>query len=106
MPRKTEEGFEDMKRYVLYVRPFADARGMKKAYHLWQRLGGSKEAASDLWHGRTKGVNFDQLSRLCHILRCKPGKLFYAAEKVNAMEEEYGGGKAGVMGRKAMIRRA
>lgn len=74
--RESEEGFEGMEMFVLNVRPLAEVRGMKNAYHLWLKLGGSKEAASDLWNGRTKGVNFDQLSRLCHILRCKPGKLF------------------------------
>lgn len=98
--RESDEGFEDMERYVLYVRPLALVRGMKNAYHLWQQLGGSKASASDLWHGRTTGVYNEQLSRLCHILRCKPGKLFYTAEEVTAMEEEYesekAGGQAGV----------
>lgn len=82
IPRETEEGFEEMERYVLYVRPLCEARGMKKAYHLWLKLGGSKGAAADLWAGRTTGVNFDQLSRLCHILRCKPGRLFAAESEI------------------------
>ncbi len=84
------DDFSEMTRYRLHIHPLARRRGLKHAYDLWQRVGGSKESASDIWNGRTSSVSWEMLSRLCDILGCKPGKLFVTEEEFEAQQKGKG----------------
>lgn len=75
-----DERFIGMTEYMLDVMRLAQARGIPNAYGLWKEIGGSMESANDIWNGKTKSISFKMLSRLCHVLRCSPSKLFAKVE--------------------------
>jgi len=47
----------------------------KSVYWLIKETGISHKAGYDLVNGRTKGIQFDTLERICKILNCTPNDI-------------------------------
>ena len=60
------------------IREVAEGRGVPNAFHLWQRIGGSKETAYQLWAGEFKMVGLHTLASLCEAIGCTVGELLIA----------------------------
>jgi len=57
------------------VRPIAEARGIKTATELGERVGVNINTAMALWGGRSIRVDRHTLNKLCKELNCTPGDL-------------------------------
>lgn len=51
------------------------SRGFKTAYQLAKATGLTEEGLKKLLDGKTKGVSFETLDRLCETLKCRVGQL-------------------------------
>lgn len=68
---KSREGYE----VLSHIQEMAKNRGIENAYQLWQKVGGSKESAAQLWRGDFKKVGISTLKKLCDVLDCGVGDL-------------------------------
>ena len=72
--KKNTESREDYE-VVSRIQEMAKNRGIENAYQLWQKVGGSKESAAQLWRGDFKKVGISTLKKLCDVLYCGVGDL-------------------------------
>lgn len=57
------------------VRPVAEARGIRTATELAERVGVNINTANALMSGRSTRVDRETLTKLCAALDCEPGDL-------------------------------
>ncbi len=50
-------------------------------------MGGSHETTADLWAGRTVGIRFETMERLCTLLNCSLGDLFESTDDEQSTDE-------------------
>ena len=60
----------------LELRSLFKARGIKSPHGYLVKNGFSYSAANHLMYQSPRGIKFDQLERLCELLRCEPNDLF------------------------------
>jgi putative transcriptional regulator len=64
------------------------ARRKIRSKELAERIGITEQNVSLLKSGKVRGVRFDTLSKICHVLDCQPGDLleYRAASDASAAE--------------------
>jgi DNA-binding Xre family transcriptional regulator len=65
------------------IRKVAESRGVKNAFQLWKRIGGSKEKSAQLWSGEFKMLGMNTLALLCRELECQVGDLLVYERGIN-----------------------
>ncbi|HWT01770.1 MAG TPA: helix-turn-helix transcriptional regulator [Pyrinomonadaceae bacterium] len=60
---------------VSHIQDMAKKKGIENAFQLWQKIGGSKESAAQLWRGDFKKIGISTLKKLCEVLGCGVGDL-------------------------------
>lgn len=58
-----------------HIKELAEKRGITTAYQLRLAMGVSPTLASRLWKEEFAKIGVGTLDRLCHALKCKPGRL-------------------------------
>lgn len=64
------------------------ARGYKTAYQLAKATGLTEEGLKKLLNGKTNGISFETLDRLCEALKCKVGQLLVYRRSGNKKADE------------------
>jgi len=63
-------------------------RGIDHAFALWQKIGGSKQTASDLFNGKVTMVRLETFDRLDETLGITPFELFEKVEHDGNSEQK------------------
>ena len=71
---------EKKKEWRIDVKTPCERRGIKNAYQLWQKIGGSKDTTAQLFSGNTQMIRVDTINKLYAILGILPMEIFATEE--------------------------
>jgi DNA-binding Xre family transcriptional regulator len=63
--------------YVINVTEACRRRGIENAYQLWQKIGGSKSTAAQLFGGNSEMIRTETMTRLHRELGIMPSEYIY-----------------------------
>lgn len=58
--------------WVINIQEAAEKRGIENPYQLWQKLGGSKQTAAQLWKGETTMIKTETMNHIQNVLGINP----------------------------------